>query len=125
MNELDVCLRYLARAQAAVADEEIAYVARSRLGRLILAVSQVVAKICGVSAVNRPEPLLVPPNAPVSIQTLIGHCNRVLELTNLLTRPSEPLDTRWRDGRTELVDELRAMETHLQGIRRRVSVPSN
>ena len=119
MNEVDACLRYLASAQAAVADEEIAYVARSRLGRLTLAVSSVVAKICDVPPVDRPERLLVPPNAPLSIQTLIGHCNTLLELTTLLTRPSEPLETRWKLGRAEIVDELTAMETHLRQIGRR------
>ena len=84
-----------------------------------LAVSQVEAKKCDVPAVDRPERLLVPPNAPSSIKTLIDHCNGLLELTKLLTRPSEPLETRWKLGRAEIVDELTAMETHLRQIERR------
>ena len=109
-------LRYLASAQSAVANEEVAYVARSRLGRLTFAVSQVVAERCEVSAVDRPERLVVPPDASLSIQTLIDHCNRLLELTKFLAQQSEPLDMRWNRGRLELVDELKAMEKTLQQI---------
>ena len=119
MKEIDNCLRQVAKVRSVAREEEVAYVARSRLGRLVLAVAQVVGRISNVRTVDRPARLPVPTNAPVDVRVLVEICNSLIDTTKTLVQPSEPLDKRWQSGWSALMADLDRIEHQLRVIKAR------
>ena len=114
MKEIDNCLRQIAKIRLVAQGEEVAYVARSRLGRLVLGVGQLVGKVSGISVSDRPGRLTVPEDASSDVRGLMNLCNQLNDTAKTLVQPSEPLDERWRTGWSELMAELGHLEHHLQ-----------
>lgn len=117
MDEVDNCLRQIAKVRSVAQQQEVAYVARSRLGRLVLAIARLVAKMSGGTILDRPRRLVVPTTASTQIQVLAELCNRLFDTTKTLVQPSEPLDSRWRAGWSELVNDLDEIEKKLNAIK--------
>ena len=120
MREIDSCLRQVAKVRAVAQQREVAYVARSRLGRLVLALAQVVSRAANVPALDRPGRLRVPEAASVEIRNLVRICNRLTETARTLVQPSEPLDERWQRGWSEVISELDRIELCLKELRARL-----
>ncbi len=116
MKEVDNCLRQIAKIHLVARGEDEAYVARSRLGRLVLGIARLVGKISGGPTPNRPCRLTTPKNAIKEIQTLVRLCNKLNDTAKTLVQPSEPLDERWRTGWSELLVDLNKIEQHLQAM---------
>ena len=119
MKEIDNCLRHVAKLRAVAREEEVAYVARSRLGRLVLAVAQVVAKVSTLRTLDRPARLPVPSHAPVDVRVLVETCNSLIDTTKTLVQPSEPLDSRWQSGWSSIMADLDRIEHQLHAIQAR------
>ena len=119
MKEIDNCLRQVAKVRSVAREEEVAYVARSRLGRLVLTVAQVVGRISNEGTVDRPEKLPIPVNAPAEVRVLVEICNCLIDTTKTLVQPSEPLDGRWQSGWSALMVDLDRIEDQLLEIRAR------
>lgn len=117
MREIDICLVCLAKVRSALTDDEMAYVARSRIGRLTLAVGALVARICGVQLLDRPDRLKVPSDAPKDILVLVERCNELLDTSRPLAVPSEPLSERWISWKLELTEQLDSLEDHVRAMR--------
>ena len=120
MTEIDNCLRQIAKVRSVAREEEVAYVARSRLGRLELSVARLVGKISRGPVLDRPRRLTFPKNASDEVRTLVKLCNRLSDTTKTLVQPSEPLDKRWQAGWSELMDNLDIIEQHLQVMKARM-----
>lgn len=123
MKEIDNCIRQIVKIRLVAQGEEVAYVARSRLGRLVLGVGQLVCKISGISVPDRPGRLTVPEDASSDVRGLVNLCNQLNDTAKTLVQPSEPLDERWRTGWSELMAKLDDLEHHLHGIIARQLTP--
>lgn len=113
---IDHCLQEIAKIRNVAQGIDAAYVARSRIGRLTLALARIVAKQTGMGIPDRPGPILVSNDAPQKVRELANICNNLLETSRVLCQPSEPLDNRWRDGWSSLLDELDGLEIALQNM---------
>ena len=117
MKELDNCLHQIAKVRSVAQDQEVAYVARSRLGRLVLAVVQLVGRLAGGSTSDRPGRLDMPTDASDDVRTLARLSNELFETTKTLVQPSEPLDLRWQTGWSELLAQLDEIEHLVQAMK--------
>lgn len=114
MKDIDNCLKQISKVRSVARQEEPAYAAKSRLGRLVLTVARLVARASGGIALDRPGWLEVPTGASTDIKHLINLCNRISDTTRILVQPSEPLSEYWRARWSELIDDLDSMEEHLK-----------
>ena len=117
MINIEYCLREVAKIRNVSKGVDAAYVARSRIGRLILALAQIVAKEAHLSIPDRPSPIIVSDQAPQSVQELANVCNNLVEISRVICQPSEPLDKRWKEGWTALLDQLDVLELVLRKMR--------
>jgi len=116
MGSIDRCLDQVQALRTVAAGAEPAYVARSRLGRLILSVVSLAAERSQLPVPALPGPIHVPGDAATGLTDLAASCNRLVELARHLSQPSEPLDMRWRRGWSELIQELEALELALSHL---------
>lgn len=116
MHTLDGCLRQIDEMRQVAAGVEVAYVARSRVGRLVLNVARLAADQAGVPLPDRPVRMEAPANASPSARALVTCCNRILDISRTITQPSQPLDKRWRSGWAALLTELEELERQLTGV---------
>ncbi len=119
MKEVDNCLRQIAKVRSVAREEEEPYVARSRLGRLVLAVARLVGRISGGPIPDRPRRLTVPKDASAEVRSLVNLCNQLNDTAKTLVQPSEPLDERWKAGWSELMADLDKIEQHLKVMKAR------
>ena len=119
MQDRDKCLHLIRKVREVAVGKEVAYVARSRIGRLIMAVTKLVGRISSVDVPDRPGRIVVPSTAPPDVRNLIELCNCLNDTARVLVQPSEPLDERWTTGWSELLCELSQLEHHLQALRDR------
>ena len=117
MQDRDKCLHLIRKVREVAVGKEVAYVARSRIGRLIMAVTKLVRSITNIDVPDRPQRIVVPSSAPPDVRNLVELCNCLNETAQVLVQPSEPLDDRWRTGWAELLCELSQLEQNLQALR--------
>ena len=111
---IDYCLQEISKIRKVAEGVDAAYVARSRIGRLTLALARVVAKQAGMSMPDRPGPIMVSNEVPQTVRELADVCNNLLETSRLICQPSEPLDDRWRNGWSSMLDQLDEIEKSLR-----------
>lgn len=119
MKEIDSCLRQVSKVRAVARQEKVAYVARSRLGRLVLALVRLASTISDIPFTDRPVRPSVPKDTPADVRSLVEICNRIIDTTSTLVQPSEPLDERWKSGWSDLMTDLDRIERQLQVIKAR------
>ena len=90
------CIRAINETKSAITDINAAYVARTRLRRLILNCGRMIARENHLVEPILPDRLEVPANASDHVRMVALCCNRLLEQANILCQPSEPLDDRWK-----------------------------
>lgn len=117
MTGIEKCLKQVTKVRAVAQKKEVAYVARSRIGRLVLTLAQLASRIADLPIPDRLGRLLIPENAPDDVRILMEICNRLTDTTRTLVQPSEPLDMRWQSGWSELVKSLDRIEQHLMEIK--------
>jgi hypothetical protein len=92
-----------------VGDHRLAYTARGRLQRVVLACTQHVARQTGYAEPVFPGRYSVPACALAVYQDICEIANRLLDRTQAVCQPSEPLDDRWVQGWAEIVADLRQL----------------
>ena len=95
MKNVDRILRQITKIREVAAGEALPYVGRSRIGRLVFALNELVADDQGGAITN------------------VGR--RIQDVAKTVCQPSEPLDTRWRRGWSDLLLELDRLELLLAG----------
>jgi hypothetical protein len=114
--QLQRCLVRLDEVVAAGADPVSAYVARTRLQRMLVAVSKVIQqKVASVDHERRPSVLEGTANRYFRVQTLI---DEIVVESRHLARRSESLDARWRDGWGQLQDKIEDLRAELSTLYR-------
>jgi hypothetical protein len=109
------CRHHIELVRSATNRPEAAYAARTRLKRLILACSRMIAQEYGAEEPVLPGPFKAPPAAPQDAQRIANCCSRLADMAKTLCQPSEPLDIRWRAGWTRVQGELTSLEDALGG----------
>lgn len=118
MDRIDRCLSQIAAIKDVAAGDAVPYVARSRMGRLTLSIVSLIAEEAGLPAPDLPRPIHLPDQAPTELVEIANRCNRLIELANHISQPSEPLAERWTRGWRELLQEIDSIEERLVLFRR-------
>lgn len=90
-----VCLQQLDAVLAAIESPNDAYVARTRLRRLVLTVMRHVARRVGFEPPSLPRRLSVGAFDGANAE-IVELCNGILDLSDHLCQPSEAFDSRWQ-----------------------------
>jgi hypothetical protein len=114
MSTVDLCLRQIDEIRQVASGAEVAYVARSRVGRLVLNVTRLAAARDGMPLPDKPGLMVATAHRGLFDQSVIASCNRILDISKTITQPSEPLDERWRSGWATLLTELDELEMRLR-----------
>lgn len=93
MSESKRCLRQVQKIKDVASGKSLPYVARSRIGRLVLGLNALASKTKGERGIE--------------VAALGG---KIHSITKSICQPSEPLDARWRAGWAELISELAKLE---------------
>lgn len=110
MNRRDLCVARIEQVRILANDPELAYAARSRLHRAILACTDFVAHEMGLSAPHFPNTYEVPANAPYELRRICEVTNYILSRSRSICQPSEPLDDRWSEGWSTILAQLDELE---------------
>lgn len=100
------CRQDLAAVIEAAESPEAAYLARTRLKRLILNCGRTIARENGIAEPILPGPFLAPADCTQVVRDIAESCSRLCESAEILCQPSEPLDERWHSGWTKVHVEL-------------------
>jgi len=117
MKTIDRCIIEIDQVKRIANGEEVAYVARSRIGRLLVSVASLIATQVGIEPYDIPQRIRIPEDAPTSSKRITVVCNELLDVAKTITQPSEPLDERWRSGWRELLIQLDRLEIELRRLR--------
>jgi hypothetical protein len=107
------CLSLIAKVRSNVAEPESAYLLRTRIKRSILSAARLAAEQLGTEAPILPEAIDSPIGTAGKPGTVLASCNRLIVQTRELCQPSEALDSRWRQGWHEVLEELGTLERAL------------
>lgn len=113
MSTRQLCLEQLRAVREVGNGADAAYVARSRIGRLVVSCMRLVSEQLGNSSPQMPGEICVSPDASKFVQQIAKQSNLVFRLAKSLCQPSEPLDRRWRDDWKEMQSHLTELETAL------------
>ena len=116
MSHLSLCTTRIQQVRVLASDPELAYAARTRLRRAVLACTQLVARRAGLREPRYPGRYDLPPGAPPELRRICEITNRLLDRSQSICQPSEPLDDRWSDGWSEILAQLDELERSLPGV---------
>lgn len=116
MNMKEECRRHISLVKESAGDLAAAYVARTRLKRLLLACSRMIAREYGLAEPVLPGPFEVPAGASEQFHELARRCNRLVGTAQTLCQPSEPLDVRWRSEWATVHAELEHIDRILTSV---------
>jgi len=116
MESIQRCFKQISKVREVTENLEVAYVARSRINRLILTLVEILANETGFRYSNRPGLINLPMKTPDQLKKIANICNRILSSTATLCQPSEPLDERWKSGWSTLLFELDELEKGLHKL---------
>lgn len=111
-----LCKKRIQQVREIARDPELAYPARTRLHRAILACTRLVASETGL-----PEPLFpgryeLPEVVPDHLRRVCEIANHLLDRSRSLSQPSEPQDDRWFEGWSEVLGYLDDLERSVSAI---------
>ena len=96
MKKADLLLRQIVKIREVALGRALPYVGRSRIGRLVHGLATRTEKATG------------------GVDPQLGLISkRIQDIAKTICQPSEPLDSRWRDGWAELLVELDRLEALL------------
>jgi len=113
MSHVTLCTTRIQQVRVLANDPELAYAARTRLHRAILACTRLVARRVGLREPRYPSRYDVAPGAPPALRRICEITNRLLDRSQSICQPSEPLDDRWSDGWSEILAQLHELERSL------------
>ena len=91
------CRKQLQHVRQAAEDPAAAYVARTRLGRLILSCTRLIAQEFDMPKPALPAPMTTPKGASPLVKDLTEVCNQLESASRRACQPSEPLSARWEE----------------------------
>ena len=115
MSHVDLCVTRIQQVRVLATDPELAYAARTRLHRAILACTRLVARRAGLLEPRYPGRYDIPADAPPELRRVCEITNRLIDQSQSICQPSEPLDERWSHGWSEIVSQLDELERSLPG----------
>jgi len=121
VNQATECLHRISLALELAADPELAYTARSRLQRAVLSCTRYAAREAGLPEPPFPGRYEMSRAHPEILRAICETANRLLDCTQTICQPSEPLDERWTRGRLEIVANLEQLR---QIIRQYTNAPA-
>ena len=110
MHSKEDCLSLIAKVRSNVAEPESAYLLRTRVKRSILSAARLAAEHLGAELPLLPEAMESPATSAGNPGVVLASCNRLIVRTRELCQPSEALDSRWRQGWQEVLEELDTLE---------------
>jgi hypothetical protein len=110
MSSTTLCRTRIQQVRELAADPDVAYAARTRLHRAILACTRLVAQEVGLPKPVFPARYCVPTDASSGLQQICDITNQLLDRTKSICQPSEPLDDRWSHGWAEILSRLDELE---------------
>jgi len=110
------CLQNIGAVREAIQDCDMAYVARTRLRRMILACTRLVARQCGCVEPELPGPFHPPAGAAIELREIADICSRIFNSTSNLCQPSEPLECRWRLAWSSLEADMQKLDLLLRSL---------
>jgi hypothetical protein len=114
MNMNEACLQHIYKVRQVGTGMEPAYLARTRLGRLILACLRTIAAECDLDEPVLPMKFEIQENASQWGKELTQRCNSIYELSRFISQPSEPLEDRWKQAWAHVLQELDELEQLLK-----------
>ncbi len=118
MSRVELCVNRINQVRALTNDPDLAYAARTRLRRAILSCTRLVANSVGLVEPLYPGRYEIPSDAPLELQSICEITNRLIDRSQSMCQPSEPLDERWSDGWSEIVTQLDKLERTLSKVER-------
>ena len=116
MSHVELCITRIQQVRALTNVPELAYAARTRLHRAILACTRLVARRVGLIEPRYPDRYDIPSDAPFELRRICEITNRLIDRSQSMCQPSEPLDERWSHGWSEIVAQLDELEQSLQKV---------
>lgn len=113
MHSKEDCLKLIAKVKANIAEPESAYLLRTRIKRSILSATRLAAEELGIEVPVLPEATDLGILSAGKAGEVLASCNRLIAGTRQLCQPSEALDSRWRQGWHEVLEELATLEKSL------------
>lgn len=127
MTKIENCIKEIQKIREVYAGVAPAYAGRSRIARLIVNTSLLIAESAGIDKLEMPRRLILPKDANPVVMEISIICNKILDISKTITMPSEPLDKRWESGWTEIIEYLNLLEIQLSNWNKSVEsekVPS-
>lgn len=109
MKQTADCQRQIDRALELVTEPELAYAARTRLQRAVLACTRYAAREAGLPEPQFPGHYEISPSSSRRLREICEAANRLHDRTQAICHPSEPLDERWTQGRLEVIADLQRL----------------
>ncbi len=114
MSAIERCIAEILAIREVSEGHAAPYVARSRIGRLVLSLAILVAEEAGLPNPDLPGAIELPEGASGWLSGLAQQCSRLADISRHIAQPSEPLDERWERGWRQLLDELHLLEESLK-----------
>lgn len=113
MTNTATCLRDIEKVRRVAAGHDAAYVARSRLSRLLLRTTNLARNLAGDPSADR-RPGHQHSTGCAEADEILAACTRLDACQKSATHASEPLDERWRLMWDEVESHLSALESLLR-----------
>ena len=110
MNQIELCTARIRQVRLLARNPELAYAARTRLHRTILACTKLIATRTGLPKPIYPGRYVVPEGHPPEVQRICEITNHLLDRSQSICQPSEPLDDRWSQGWSDILTQLDELE---------------
>lgn len=118
MKHSELCIAKIQQVREIAGEPELAYAARTRLQRAILACAHLVAHRAGLPEPGFPGRYEPPSGASMALRRVSELANHILARSRSMCQPSEPLDDRWANNWSEvfrLLDELEQVLRTMDG----------
>lgn len=112
MRTVAACLRDIEKVRHVATGVEQAYLARSRLSRLVLRATSMARRAMASTPAPTPEAALGTADEDGRVKQILRVCGRLDAARRSATHASEPLDERWRTMWVEIESDL----DELQGL---------
>ena len=112
-----LCVKRIQQVREIARNPELAYAARTRLYRVILACTRFVARETGLPEPAFPGRYELPEGSSEQLRRICDITNHLLARSRSMCRPSEPLDDRWSEGWHELTSWLDKLEDSVLAAR--------
>lgn len=113
MKQTAVCAIRISQVRELAGNPELAYAARTRLLRAVLACTRLVSRAAGLSEPQFPGRYTIREDAPAELRRICEITNQLLDTSRAICQPSEPLDDRWSKGWSEILANLDELERRI------------